>query len=228
MQLDHILKQAVEQYQQNWVMELPSEKELGRKYRFSKDFTRKMEQLVKMEKRPLYHMFNTVGKRVAVILTTFLVAAAALCMSVEAIRTPIVKFFVETFEKYSIITTTGEDPDEAKTRIETEYELGELPEGYELVQREADEQVVVKEYRNEGNSLLRIYQNPAKGNVVMDTESAEMEEVKVSGNPGSYSEKEGTAMLVWMQEGYSFQLTAEGISKEELIRLAETVRPVEE
>ncbi|MDY3990017.1 MAG: hypothetical protein SOY88_12190, partial [Massilioclostridium sp.] len=64
MQLDHILKQAVEQYQQNWVMELPSEKELGRKYRFSKDFTRKMEQLVKMEKRPLYHMFNTVGKRV--------------------------------------------------------------------------------------------------------------------------------------------------------------------
>ena len=62
----------------------------------------------------------------------------------------------------------------------------------------------------------------------MDTESAEMEEVKVSGNPGSYSEKEGTAMLVWMQEGYSFQLTAEGISKEELIRLAETVRPVEE
>ena len=51
----------------------------------------------------------------------------------EAIRTPIVKFFVETFEKYSIVTTTGEDPDEAKTRIETEYELGELPEGYESV-----------------------------------------------------------------------------------------------
>ena len=41
-------------------------------------------------------------------------------------------------------------------------------------------------------------------------------------------DREGTAMLVWMQEGYSFQLTAEGISKEELIRLAETVRPVEE
>ena len=97
-----------------------------------------------------------------------------------------------------------------------------------MVLREADEQVVVKEYRNEGNSLLRLYQNLAKGNVVTDTESAEMEEVKVSGNPGTYIEKKGTAMLVWVQEGYIFRLTAEGIGKEEVMRLAETLRPTKE
>ena len=229
MQLDHIIKQAVEQYQENWVRELPSEQELGKKYRLTKEFRRKMEKLIQKEKRPFYRMFNTAGKRVAVILTTFLVAAAALCMSVEAIRTPIVRFFVETFEKYSIITTTGEGSESGKTRIEEEYEVGELPPGYELVESQASELAAVKEYRNGENGLLRLNQSPWTGiKDMVDTESAETEEVEVSGNPGTYIEKNGTAMLVWAQEGYRFLLTAEGIGKEELMRLAETLRPIEE
>lgn len=228
MQLDHIIKQAVEQYQENWVRELPSEQELGKKYRLTKEFRRKMEKLIQKEKRPFYRMFNTAGKRVAVILTTFLVAAAALCMSVEAIRTPIVRFFVETFEKYSIITTTGEGPEAGKTRIEREYELGELPQGYELVESQASELAAVKEYRNGENGLLSLNQYLLSGEGMVDTESARTEEVELSGNPGVYIEKNGTAMLVWAQEGYRFLLTAEGIGKEKLMRLAETLRPIEE
>ena len=229
MQLDHIIKQAVEQYQENWVRELPSEQELGKKYRLTKEFRRKMEKLIQKEKRPFYRMFNTAGKRVAVILTTFLVAAAALCMSVEAIRTPIVRFFVETFEKYSIITTTGEGSEAGKTRIEREYELGELPQGYELVESQTSELAAIKEYRNGENGLLLLDQSPwTVIEDMADTESARTEEVEVSGNPGTYIEKNGRVNLVWAQEGYRFLLTAEGIGKEELMRLAETLRPIEE
>ena len=63
---------------------------------------------------------------------------------------------------------------------------------------------------------------------MVDTESARTEEVEVSGNPGTYIEKNGRVKLVWAQEGYRFRLTAEGIGKEELMRLAETLRPIEE
>lgn len=73
----------------------------------SEKFEKKMSHLIGARKNPFWIFVNTVGKRVAVIVFVFIVLCGS-AMSVEAIREPVVKFIVETYEKYTAVdSTTG-------------------------------------------------------------------------------------------------------------------------
>lgn len=68
-----------------------------------------MKKLLKLRKKPYYNWINTVGKRIAIIIISVFIAGTTTILSVEAIREKVVGFFIEIFEKYSIIQHDGEE-----------------------------------------------------------------------------------------------------------------------
>ena len=84
---------------------LPTEEELE-KISFSERFERRMEKLIRRQRRFYYAWIDTVGKRVAWIAVGLLACLTVTTFSVDAIREPVAKFMVETYEKFSRVSST--------------------------------------------------------------------------------------------------------------------------
>jgi hypothetical protein len=93
---------------------------------FSKRFERNMRRIIKTGGKPpkTYPKFlNTAGKRVAAVVIGIVLALSALTFSVEAIREPVVRFFVGVFEKFTgVVFHKDGEPNEsdAEDRIHRE------------------------------------------------------------------------------------------------------------
>ena len=104
------LKQAVEIYAMNWLDSLPTDEELRDQIQFSDKFEARMRKLIRRQKKPYYRFVNTAMKRVAVIFVAVVLAFSAM-MSVEAIRTPVINFFIEIYERFTAVTFPSNDDD---------------------------------------------------------------------------------------------------------------------
>ena len=85
---------------------------------FSAEFECKMQKLIKKESKPYFRLINTVGKRVACIVIAVLITLTSVTFGVKAIREAVIEFFVETFEKFSVVGFKDEDISENNKKIE--------------------------------------------------------------------------------------------------------------
>lgn len=79
-------------------------------FEFSEAFETKMQKILNQARKPYYYLINTVGKRVAVIAIVFLIALTTTVFSVEALRKPVIEFFVTIFDQFSTVVF-GAQPD---------------------------------------------------------------------------------------------------------------------
>ena len=94
-------------------------------------YIKRMERLMKWQKRSCWKYVNTVGKRIAMIAVV-IALTFGLSMSVSAVREPVVKFFVHIYERFVEFFYDDDVVTKAPSTIETVYTLGYVPEGYEL------------------------------------------------------------------------------------------------
>ncbi len=80
-------------------------------FEFSDKFEADMQRLLNQASKPYYYFINTVGKRVAVIAVVLLIVLTTTVFSVEALRKPVIEFFVTVFEQFSVVVF-GEEPNE--------------------------------------------------------------------------------------------------------------------
>lgn len=73
---DQRLKAAFELYNQQLSDNLPNKDEL-KTITFSQTFETKMKKLLAAQKKSYYYMINTVGKRIAIIITALLITLIA-------------------------------------------------------------------------------------------------------------------------------------------------------
>lgn len=106
---DQILAQALQEDLDAKMAQLPPENEVD--FEFSEEFESDMQKLLNRASKPYYYFINTVGKRVAVIAVVLFIALTTTVFSVEALRKPVVKFFVTFFEKFSTVVFGAEAPD---------------------------------------------------------------------------------------------------------------------
>ena len=69
-------------------------------FTFSEKFNKKMEKLIKSQRKSYYIFINTVGKRVAILFVAIITLFAA-SMSVKAIREPVINFIIEVYESFT-------------------------------------------------------------------------------------------------------------------------------
>ena len=196
-----ILRKALAVIAEEEAAKLPSAEECAH-ITFSEEFERKMQKLINQQKKSYYYLINTVGKRVACIVIAVLIALSTVTFSVEALRESVVKFFVETFEKFSIIRV--EDAVNDNSVLETYYAPTYIPEGYELRNCEDNLSAHRKTYIANENSVLYFEQYLKHVKIKIDTEGTKTAYIKICGREAFYTIENEKQMIYWVDEEYRY------------------------
>ncbi len=220
-----ILKKAFELYaEERYYSEEALEAE--RQVTFSPEFEARMQKLIRRQKNPYYLVFNTVGKRVAAVTITILVALTVTTFSVKAFREPFVRFITEMFEKFtSIVFVKDEEDTPQSTFIFEKKEPQYIPEGYVLGSTTQTSVYYEAEYTREGYEPIRYWQQ-RNGNTEMniDTESIDYRKVYVGENEGMLYMNKDAMNLVFCNEQYRFLLVAPTtLAEDEIIHMAKSI-----
>ena len=110
-------------------------------FTFSEKFIKRMDKLIRAQKKSYYKFINTAGKRVAVIFAAIITLFTA-SLSVKAIREPVVRFIKQIYETFTHYTFEGDTVDV----ITKEFNLNIVPDGFIETDRIANEISITKIY----------------------------------------------------------------------------------
>lgn len=217
------LKKAVELYSLKMQQEFPSPEELANLPEPSARFQKKMNRLLRRQKKSYYRLINTSLKRVTAAILIFLLSISCL-MTVEAIRTPIINFFTKVYEEYTQVTLNHDQKEvPAKLHIEEIYAPSYLPEGFEKNMEEITDNYLLFEYVNKENHYVLLqqfsYDDPS---IAINTEDITYETVMIFDSVGIYYDNMGIQSILWYYDGYTFSVIAD-IGKEEIIKVAQSI-----
>lgn len=199
---------------------LPKEDDLSHKY--SKKFKRKMNRLLKEEKRsPSFNRFVNYGKKVAMIFLIVASVIFATTMSIEAYRARFFEKVIEILEDYTSITfDTDEDVVvEDLVPIAPEY----IPEGFSVYEEEIHSTRNTVIYRNQEDIEIFYEQMIlGHGQVILDTEGIEIEHIDIGSYEVMIFTNKGFTQLHWDNGRYMYSLIS-SIDRDELIKIAESI-----
>ena len=151
--------------------------------------------------------------------------AISLAMSVSAIREPIINFFVEIYD--SFISIFVDAPAPASVAIEGKYELGYLPEGFELVEEKEWNTTNEKTY-SDGNKRIKFcqipYSNELFRELLIDNNDSNIEYIELKGGRIIHAQKNDMISLLWSDDKYILKVTLNFIvDKDECIKIIESI-----
>lgn len=219
------LQEALEIYLKRWVSTFPSDEELDKTTYFSSGFEKKMEKLLRLQKKPYYVLFNTALKRAVAIFFVVVVSLSTM-MSVEAIRTPVIEFFIEAYERFStLVFQANAESVKIPSYIEKGYYPAYMLEGFSLHTEEKSLDQVIYEYTDAEEKKVIVFAQYVINdvNLSINTEGTEAEEVTIQGHNGIYYENLGMQDLWWSNGEYIFSITTNINDYQKLILVAESV-----
>ena len=198
----------------------------------SGELDEKCHKLIK--KRLRNQQIKTVSKMVlryskvaAMFVLMLFGVVAILFTTVEAVRVPIINFFIEQKDGYLEISGTEDEKKPSEERETTAKNPldGLLPEGYELVMYE--------EYSTGGFAVIYekaeqeriLYSERTNNNMLtVDSEGAVTENLTILSYEAVLISKEGY-QLVWLNETDErlYRIEADTLSREQIIELAENI-----
>lgn len=223
---EKILKDALIVYEKKLLEGLPEEDEL-RKISFSPKFENKMKVLIKRQKKQAIFIYSRIGKCVASIIIAFIVSFSTI-MCVDAIREPFLKYIIQKFEEYSQVYFSSDSnilPDDFKF-----YSPEFIPNCYETIKQEGSVSLLYNNitYQDSYGHVLSFEQGIATGHTGINTEGIEIEKIYIKNHEAIYWENLGERCVLYTENGYEFFVSCKIniTSKEELIRIVESIKPV--
>lgn len=192
-------------------------------YVFSPSFEKKMEKLLRNEKRVFWRFVNTAYKRAAVIILIIAMVFAS-ALSIDAIREPIFDFAVEVYETFRhYIFPKEENP---KDIIEYEYRFTTVPEGFTEIEYINNINSVSRLFVNESGDCIQLIQNLTEySSFTIDNEKGVITQVFVNDKKVDIYESDGATIAIWTDDGYLLTLFYEGsIGKEQMIELIKLIQ----
>ena len=221
--IDEKLILAFESFNKELCESLPTDEEL-KDITFSEAFEKKMQKLIRAQKKSYFYLINTVGKRVAIIVLAIIISITATTFSVKAIRETIIDFITETFEKFTKISVENE-----LTELEMQIEFVKtapqyIPEGYSVESEIEVDGFYQINYNNNENNLIVYYQELYYKNIRhINTEGVEYVDLYINSYDGVFYNKNGTNTLVFADETYMYTVYGQ-VSRDELIKMAESIK----
>lgn len=162
-----------------------------------------------------YHTFTT--KTIKVML----VAAVLFALLLTAFVVPSSReYIIDNFEIFSRYKITENN----NNSVNDEITVGYIPEGFELVDKQVLSKLITYNYCNSTNKMITITKFSSVIKVEFDTETGSIENIIVNDIEYSYYVDENNyKYLVWNENDYIYQIDGE-ISKDELLKIAETVK----
>ncbi len=147
-----ILSKALGEVFEPQIDEFMQTVELKSDYVFSDKYKRKINKLIKRREKPYFKLICTTGRRIVCTAAAVIIILAS-ALSVEAVREAIHDFLMNIFKGHTAVSVSGTIED-YPTVIEEEYEIANLPEGFEKVDYYADDKSIFAAYFNEEKYIL--------------------------------------------------------------------------
>jgi len=164
------------------------------------------------------------GTSVAVIVFLLLCGVFAVLFStVEAIRVPIVNFFIEIQEEKPENSNSSPEADAAASG--RNYLEGLTPADYELAEFSDRDEILRILYRNPAGETICFELYPTADAEASDGEAAAAEALTIGGCDAALIAKDGVQRIVWSRDGEESicRLETSAISREDLLALAEAI-----
>ena len=176
-------------------------------YIFSERFNKRMQKLIKSQKKIYWNFVNTAAKRAAVIFVAIITIFTA-AFSVKAIREPILKFIKQVYETFTYYSYEG---DTAQT-ITKEYVVTQLPEGFEQTNKIKNDDIVFVEYTNQIGDIVEFKQMTTEYSIgyFMDNEYSDITTEFIDGINVEFKEWYDVKIAIWTKEGYVFTIESYG------------------
>ena len=202
------------------------ENEYNESYEFSKKHIARMKRLARSVGRPLKISAMWRGVAVAAICLCFL----GLTTGVYAIGSRIIEWHSTVTDKGTNIAFDISDKESVPERIEKEYVLSVVPEGFEQTDESEKPYKIEKSFTNGETGLIVFSQYCYMGfSGSYNTENAISEEIDINGECGFYIETQNEKIVIWENGEYVFMLLCSGdFSKEDVMGLASSVIAQEE
>lgn len=176
-------------------------------YTFSQKFIKRMEKLIKSQKKVYWHFVNTASKRVAIILLAIVTMFSA-AFGVKAIREPIVNFIKQVYETFTHYSFEG---DIAET-ITKEYIITQLPNGFEQKDKIKNDYLIYTVYENMDEQKIEFSQRTTQSHsgLFEDNENTVVSKIVINSMEIELQEWFDTKCAIWTYDGYFFMLDCAG------------------
>ena len=197
-------------------------------HEFSCSFEKKMNRLIKQERSSYYPLIKTPLRRLTTMLVTMIVSISTLALTIFAVESVIESFNVDTHEKYTNVIAV-DDPT-APTKILYKYELDYDLSGYtETVYSDDTIQYGVSYQKD--THIIYMVQTPKSlyYNVRFNTENSPtgLQQIYINGHEALYFETYDHSHCVAINmDDYIIDIGT-NISKDELMKLAESIKIAE-
>lgn len=192
-------------------------------YEYSEKYNRKIRKIIKRQHRP-YCTFLSNALKYGVCAVVSIIVFTGSIITISAFCEPLHDFIVNIFSDNLKVTVS--DIGNAPTEITEYYEIGNLPEGFDLIFQVSERQLASKSYSNNTNY---IYFGQYAKEFYKDVDF-ENTEFLLDENNQEYliSElEEGGFCVIWDNGDYVLHINS-NLPKEEILEICKSVRVKEE
>lgn len=199
---------------------IPREEELN--YQFSKRFLRKMNKLIKYERKSTIHKsIIYYGKKVAVVFLIIFSITFASTMSIKAYRIRFFEIVTEVWEEFTsfIFKIEGNVEDDILIPISP----SNIPDDYTIMYQEVNDYVYRIVYlKNDNRQILYEQKLLSVVTKINDTEGVDSKELIISTKVVTSFTNKGVNQLHW-NDGYYYYSLVSSVDMDELIKMAESI-----
>lgn len=197
------------------------------------------KKFAQKRRRHALKILGDISKRAAVFMVVLLGIFSALFLTVDAVRTPVINFYLKNLGNHSVLIvgkpelqTTQESSWDSFTGMLVNELTGLLPPGYSLTEVHFDEGGIGFAYFK-GKGMSEISLNITKGDSIfaIDTEDCDRyETLSLIGDEGYYIEKGDRKTVIWMSNTQDkiLSLVSNTFDKESLLQLVTQLQDIEE
>ena len=206
---------------ENIILEsLPEEDDLS--HNFSKRFERRMNKLIRQERRsPFIKIFVNYSRKVAIIFLIVISITFTTIMSVEAYKVKFFEVVIEVWEEFtSIIFKSKENIDDGKLiPVNPTY----IPHGFTIIEEDTNHYEHFIYWENDDGIEIMFEQAKITSNAIInDTEGIEIEKILVDEQEVTYFTNKNVHQIYWNDSTYIYTIIS-AYDKKDLIKMVESI-----
>lgn len=224
-EFDLLLEESIKMFGDQYI-DIPEEA-WSYTHEFSPKFEKRMQKLIRQQRRFYYPLVKTPIRRLVTIAVTVIIALSVLTMSVGALRNAFFQFLTEVFHTHT--TVMSSETDDSPTDFRDVYEPTELPDQFELIQKNdsfVDIPYLLLIYKKDDQYIIFHQWLKSRYDIAINTEQDKADPIEINGFEGFMLNTGGNCVITWDNGDYIFEIVA-NIGKDALISLAESVQKVE-
>ncbi len=219
---ESMLKGAFEQYHQFLVAALPSAEDLE-EITLSDRLERRMERLLRRQKRIYYPLINTALKRAACIAGAVLITGSAVAIGVGGAKEEKSYFTYYVYDEYVSVNFINTELHPDTLRVISQKKIpGFLPKGYEMVEDRSDTNMTELIYEGEGYDCFYYAQYPNGSSAGGSTENAEYKRIRINGNEVLLFIGKDVTQLIFNDGEYLYFISGT-LTKDEIVKIAKSI-----